>query len=183
MVSNRISRADGPLWDDAFVDELANEVERLGLAVPAISTTLHWERQLSAAADETRASGIEAGERMLEIAEELGAGAVLIVPAVVDENTPYDDAYDRALDSIRTLARAGADRGVTVCVENVWNDFLLSPLEFARSSRRHPRPDRWARISMWETSNGSAVRHSGFESSATISNGFTSRITARMSIR
>ena len=57
---------------------------------------------------------------------------MLIVPAVVDEQTPYDEAYDRALDSVRALAASGADRGVTVCVENVWNDFLLSPLEFAR---------------------------------------------------
>ncbi|MGA9400126.1 sugar phosphate isomerase/epimerase family protein [Haladaptatus sp.] len=124
--------ADGPLWDDEFVEELADELERLGLDVPAISTTLHWERRLSAADDETRTAGLEAGERMIEVVEKLGAGAVLIVPAVVDERTPYDEAYDRALDSVRALAASGADRGVTVCVENVWNDFLLSPLEFAR---------------------------------------------------
>ncbi len=123
--------ADGPLWDDEFVDELADEIERLGLAVPAISTTLHWERRLSAVDDETRVAGVEAGERMLEIAAALGAGAVLIVPGVVDEGTPYDEAYDRALDSVRELAAVGADLDVTVCVENVWNDFLLSPLEFA----------------------------------------------------
>jgi len=60
---------DGPLWDDEFVEELADELERLGLDVPAISTTLHWERRLSAADDETRAAGIDAGERMLEVAE------------------------------------------------------------------------------------------------------------------
>lgn len=154
---------NGPLWDDDAVAAFADHSKSLGLSIPAVSTTLHWERQLSSADRETRAAGIEAGTRMLEVADALGAGAVLIVPGVVGE-TPYDEAYDRALDGVRTLAERGAERDVTVCVENVWNDFLLSPLEFAEfvdeardagpvgayfdvgNVRRFGRPEQWIRI-------------------------------------
>lgn len=156
--------ADGPLWDDEAVDELADRIAAAGLDVPAVSTTLHWEQRLSSPDEETRAAGIEVGERMIALANAFGAGSVLIVPAVVDDETPYDDAYDRALESVRTLASAGADRGVTVCIENVWNDFLLSPLEFAEfvddastggpvgayfdvgNVRRFGRPEQWIQI-------------------------------------
>lgn len=156
--------ADGPLWDDDAVDAFADLTDELGLDVPAVSTTLHWDQPLSSPDEETRAAGIEAGERMIAVADTLDAGAVLVVPAVVDEGTPYDEAYDRALDSVRELAAVGADAGVTVCVENVWNDFLLSPLEFAEfvdeaaeagpvgayfdvgNVRRFGRPEQWIRI-------------------------------------
>ena len=45
------------------------------------------------------------------------------------EVVPYADAYDRALDFVRRLAPVAEAAGVTICVENVWNKFLLSPLE------------------------------------------------------
>ncbi|WP_224337550.1 sugar phosphate isomerase/epimerase family protein [Haloprofundus halobius] len=156
--------ADGPLWNDDAVDELADRIDGSGLDVPAISTTLHWDRHLSSADEETRVAGIEAGERMIALADAFDAGAVLVVPAVVDEGTRYDEAYERALESVRTLASVGADYDVTVCVENVWNDFLLSPLEFAEfvdeastdgpvgayfdvgNVRRFGRPEQWIRI-------------------------------------
>ncbi|WP_266079990.1 sugar phosphate isomerase/epimerase family protein [Haladaptatus caseinilyticus] len=155
---------DGPLWDDEVVDEFADRVDELGLDVPAVSTTIHWEQQLSSADEETRMAGVEAGERMIKVADTLDAGAVLIVPAIVDEETSYDTAYDRALDSVRRLAEVGAQNDVVVCVENVWNNFLLSPLEFARfidqasesgpvgayfdvgNVKRFGHPEQWIRI-------------------------------------
>jgi hexulose-6-phosphate isomerase len=156
--------ADGPLWDDDSVAAFADRLDELGLAVPAVATTLHWDRQLASDDDATRAAGIDVGERMIELAAELGAGAVLVVPGVVGESEPYDEVYDRALNSVRALATVGAEHGVTVCVENVWNDFLLSPMEFAefvdRASasgpvgayfdvgnvRRFGHPEQWIRI-------------------------------------
>ncbi|GAA0240084.1 sugar phosphate isomerase/epimerase family protein [Haladaptatus pallidirubidus] len=156
--------ADGSLWDDKAVNEFADRIDGLGLDVPAISTTLHWEQQLSSADENTRRAGIEAGKRMIEVANTLDAGAVLIVPGVVNEESPYDEAYDRALESVRRLAVVGSQYNIYVCVENVWNDFLLSPLEFAefidRASESGPvgayfdvgnvkrfgHPEQWIRI-------------------------------------
>ncbi|MFC6823642.1 sugar phosphate isomerase/epimerase family protein [Halopelagius fulvigenes] len=156
--------ADGPLWDDDSVTDFGRRIDSLDLTVPAISTTLHWKDQLASDDQAARAAGIDVGKRMIELAADLEAGAILVVPGVVEDGTPYDAVYDRALDSVRALATVGAEHDVTICVENVWNDFLLSPLEFAefvdRAStsgpvgayfdvgnvRRYGRPEQWIRI-------------------------------------
>lgn len=156
--------ADGPLWDDGRVADLAARADEAGLDVPAVSTGLHWEHPLSSPDPDTRERGVEVGERMIEVADALGAETVLIVPALVDDETAYDEAYDRGLAAVRSLAETGADRGVTVAVENVWNDFLLSPLEFRSfvdeaseagpvgayfdvgNVRRFGRPEQWIRL-------------------------------------
>jgi L-ribulose-5-phosphate 3-epimerase len=75
-------------------------------------------------------------ERGCEAARTLGASAILQIPGYVqimwDANSPvipYDVAWDRALTIYRELAPIAERHGVTLCVENVWNRFLLSPLE------------------------------------------------------
>jgi L-ribulose-5-phosphate 3-epimerase len=62
-----------------------------------------------------------------------GADTVLLVPAVVDANTSYKDAYTRSQRVIRErLLPVARDTKVVIAIEEVWNKFLLSPLEFAR---------------------------------------------------
>jgi len=68
----------------------------------------------------------------LRSAKALGAEVVLLVPAVVTERVGYADAYQRSQEHIRKLLPLAQQLGVTIAVENVWNKFLLSPLEFAR---------------------------------------------------
>jgi hexulose-6-phosphate isomerase len=62
-----------------------------------------------------------------------GADAVLLVPAVVDATTSYRDAWTRSQSVIRDrLLPLARDQKVIIAVEEVWNKFLLSPIEFAR---------------------------------------------------
>ncbi len=62
-----------------------------------------------------------------------GADTVLLVPAVVDANTSYRDAWTRSQRVIRErLLPKARELKVIIAVEEVWNKFLLSPLEFAR---------------------------------------------------
>src|SRR5581483_2653615 len=61
-----------------------------------------------------------------------GADTVLLVPAVVNPQTSYRDAYERSQKQIRTLIPLAGELGVIIGIEEVWNKFLLSPLEFAR---------------------------------------------------
>ena len=62
-----------------------------------------------------------------------GAGTVLLVPAVVDPTTSYGDAWRRSQQVIRErLLPLATDLSVIIAVEEVWNKFLLSPLEFVR---------------------------------------------------
>jgi hexulose-6-phosphate isomerase len=75
-------------------------------------------------------------ERGCQAARALGADAILQIPGFVqvawDPKSPvipYDVAWERALTIYRELAPVGKRHGVCLCVENVWNRFLLSPLE------------------------------------------------------
>jgi hexulose-6-phosphate isomerase len=60
-----------------------------------------------------------------------GADTVLLVPAVVNQETSYKDAWVRSQREIHKLIPLAEDLKVVIAVEEVWNKFLLSPLEFA----------------------------------------------------
>jgi hexulose-6-phosphate isomerase len=76
--------------------------------------------------------GLAEMETALRSAKALGADAVLLVPAIVNEDVGYGDAYKRSQEHIRKLLPLAGELRVIIAVENVWNKFLLSPLEFAR---------------------------------------------------
>jgi L-ribulose-5-phosphate 3-epimerase len=76
--------------------------------------------------------GMAGMETALRSAKALGAETVLLVPAIVTETVGYGDAYKRSQENIRKLLPLAEQLGVIIAVENVWNKFLLSPLEFAR---------------------------------------------------
>ena len=54
------------------------------------------------------------------------------VPAVVSKQTSYAQAYDRAHAEISKAISLAEQLGVKISLENVWNRFLLSPMEAAR---------------------------------------------------
>ena len=71
-------------------------------------------------------------EHALRCANAMGADAVLLVPTRVTEEYAYADAYQDSQSLIRKLIPLAEELKVVIAVENVWNKFLLSPLEFAR---------------------------------------------------
>ena len=70
-------------------------------------------------------------ETSLRNAKLWGADTVLLVPAVVNPQTSYRDALTRSRAQIQKLIPLAKELGVVIAVEEVWNKFLLSPLEFA----------------------------------------------------
>lgn len=100
-----------------------------GLALRSLSTGLLWRHPLSAADASVREEGRRIVVRQLELAELLGIDTVLVVPGIVNEATSYDECYDRSRRELETLAKEAEKRKVRIGVENVWNKFLLSPLE------------------------------------------------------
>jgi L-ribulose-5-phosphate 3-epimerase len=118
-------------------DEEAKEVleasKRAGVHVHSVMNVDHWEFPLSSG-DATVVSRSVAGvETSLRNAALWGADAVLLVPAVVDAKTSYLDAWDRSQRVLRErLLPLAQQSQVVIAVEEVWNRFLLSPIEFAR---------------------------------------------------
>ena len=78
-------------------------------------------------------------KKQIEAAHLLGADTILVVPGYVGcdfaskpERVRYDLAYDRCCTALQTLAREAEKAKVNIGIENVWNRFLLSPLEMKR---------------------------------------------------
>jgi L-ribulose-5-phosphate 3-epimerase len=75
---------------------------------------------------------IESMQNALRCAKVMGAETVLLVPTRVTEDFGYRDAYKWSQEYVSRLIPTAEETGVIVAVENVWNMFLLSPIEFAR---------------------------------------------------
>ena len=65
----------------------------------------------------------------LEIADELDAGAVLLHPGQLESTGTYDEVWNNVRASLADLASEAEKRRIAICLENVWNKFLLSPRE------------------------------------------------------
>lgn len=116
-------------------DRAADLARSMGLEVPstmgpAFVDLFHLEL------DESLPQILRRTERGLQAAQALGAGAILQIPGYVQVAwdprspvVPYDVAYDRSLAIYRELRSLAAQYRIEICVENVWNRFLLSPLE------------------------------------------------------
>jgi len=116
----------------ATIRSYREKIESFGLEAPSLASGLGWRYPLSSPDAATLKKGMMAVEKSLEAASVLGAKTVLVVPAVVTEEVGYAQAYERSQKAIKQLAPKAEDLGVNIGVENVWNKFLLSPLEFRR---------------------------------------------------
>lgn len=114
------------------VDEMVRALDDTGLKAGSVCCHTHWAKPLSDPNPAVRAVGVEGLRQSLKDAKRYGAPAVLLVPAVVNESVSYADAYRRSQDEIRKVVPLAAELGVRIAIENVWNNFLLSPLEAAR---------------------------------------------------
>ncbi|MGQ9553908.1 MAG: sugar phosphate isomerase/epimerase family protein [Anaerolineae bacterium] len=79
-----------------------------------------------------RAKGMDAIRRLFEITAALEAEVLLLVPHWVQDKVRYDYCYQRTLEALQKLGPEAQAAGVVIGLENVWNKFLLSPIEFAR---------------------------------------------------
>jgi hexulose-6-phosphate isomerase len=91
-----------------------------------------WGKPLSHPDPKIRAEGVLELQKGLHFAKAVGADNLLLVPAIVNEKTRYIDAYERSQEGIRKALPTAEEVKVVISVEEVWNNFLLSPLEFNR---------------------------------------------------
>ena len=113
-------------------DEVLRARDEAGLEIPSVCGALHWDKPLSDPNPKVREEGLEALRQTLRNARRYGASSVLLVPAVVNKEVAYADAYARSQAEIRKAIPLAKKLGVKIAIENVWNQFLLSPLEAAR---------------------------------------------------
>jgi L-ribulose-5-phosphate 3-epimerase len=113
--------------------EIRDAAGKAGLRIHSVMNSDHWKLPLSSADADVVSRSVKGMETSLHNAKLWGADAVLLVPAVVDPKTSYRDAWTRSQRVIRErLLPVARDLNVVIAVEEVWNKFLLSPIEFAR---------------------------------------------------
>lgn len=113
-------------------DEVIAARDAAGLPIHGVVDSVHWRKTLSDPDPAVRAEGLDGLKTALDDAHAYGASTVLLVPAVVNKDVSYDDAYRRSQEEIRKALPMAEELGVKIAIENVWNRFLLSPLECAR---------------------------------------------------
>lgn len=116
----------------AEVDEIRKASETTGLRVHSVMNRDHWNYPLSSSDPSVVAKSVAGMKTSIQNAQAWGADTVLLVPAVVNPETSYADAWKRSQAEIRKLIPVAEKAKVIIAVEEVWNKFLLSPLEFAR---------------------------------------------------
>ena len=133
---------DGPITLDSDEDAIAaigSLAADSGLTLSGLATGMYWEFNPASENAESRAQAKVVLEKQIRVASQLGIGAVLVVPGSVGadfipgcEELSYDKVWDRATEFISNALPLAKELGVDIGIENVWNKFLLSPLEMSR---------------------------------------------------
>ncbi|MFD0693802.1 sugar phosphate isomerase/epimerase family protein [Paenibacillus sp. GCM10027628] len=111
------------------IKQIKQVLTHTGMEIASLASGLGWEYQLTSSNVQNRNQAIEIITRQLDVAAQLEADTILVVPGVVNAEVTYDQAYDNAMEALAKLSKTAASYKVAIGVENVWNKFLLSPLE------------------------------------------------------
>jgi hexulose-6-phosphate isomerase len=106
--------------------------DKTGLIIHGVSGSVHWKDPLSDPDPAVVERGLAAIRKEFADCKAYGGTTVLVVPAVVNKKVHYRDAYLRSQENIRKLIPDAQKHGIKIAIEEVWNKFLLSPVEFAR---------------------------------------------------
>jgi L-ribulose-5-phosphate 3-epimerase len=121
----------GTIEKQAEAEEIKAASDKAGLPIHSVMNAAHWRYPLSSSDPQVVATSIKGIETSLRNAKLWGAETVLVVPAVVNAETSYKDAWDRSVVAIKKVVPLAQDLKVIIAIEEVWNKFLLSPLEMA----------------------------------------------------
>lgn len=130
--------------------EIKKLSEEIGIKICSLATGLYWEYSLTANSEAIRSQAKEVVKKQIDTAALLGVDCILVCPGTVgvdfrpedvvpdadkvsffagSEVIDYDVAYERSQSALKELAPYAEEKGVIIGIENIWNKFLLSPLE------------------------------------------------------
>ncbi len=110
-------------------EEVLEALEKSGLKAASVCCHTHWKQTLTHNDEKVRAEGLEGVLQTLRDAKAYGADSILVVPGVVNDEVPYQLAWDRSIAELKKAVPLAKELGVKISIENVWNNFILSPIE------------------------------------------------------
>lgn len=129
--------------EQSKAEEMLDASKKTGLRIHSVMNMAHWQYPLSSPDPAVVEKSLEGMHASLNNAKLWGADTVLLVPAVVTPEVSYAQAWERSQRQIRKLIPVAQELKVIIGIEEVWNKFLLSPLEFARYIDSYESP--WIR--------------------------------------
>lgn len=122
---------------EAEAKELAAYAKAKGVGLRSLATGAGWGKWLCADDPAERAEAVEFVKKYLQLAAWMGVETVLVVPGATrvawdasHAEVSYLNAWKNATASIRELVPVAEELGVNLALENVWNRFLISPMEW-----------------------------------------------------
>jgi len=115
---------------DKELEEAKKAAEETGMEIPSVMNANHWQFPFSSNKEEDIEKAISGMRSSLKTAEFLGADTVLLVPGVVNEEISYEEAMENSVKNIKRIIPEYEEKKVSIGIEEVWNKFLLSPIEF-----------------------------------------------------
>ncbi len=113
----------------AEIEEIKGRFQEAGVEITSILGRYADSGNLLSRDPQERAKGKRALHRTIEIAGALGTGGMLLHPGQLTPQGTYQEAWDALQAVLREAAELAAEHKVKIGLENVWNKFLLSPLE------------------------------------------------------
>ncbi len=120
-----------PVDDPEQVKAVRAAIDKTGLPVHSIIFG-GWNFPLSSPDENVGKQGVDALKAGLQNAKDFGADGLLLVPGIVNEQVRYVDCWTRSQKRIKEVIPTAEKLGVPILIENVWNSFLMSPMEAAR---------------------------------------------------
>jgi len=117
---------------------LRREAEKRNVALNTLAAGLAWGDSPTSPDPAVRAKAVENAKKQLQIASWLGCSTILYLPGMVSAcfvpecaPQPYDKVQKWATESLNAVLPLAKELQVKIGIENVWNRFLLSPVEMA----------------------------------------------------
>jgi len=117
--------------DEHKAEELRKAADAAQIRIDSVMNMDHWKYPLSSSDSAVVEKSLAGMRTSLHNAKVWGSDVVLLVPAVLDPQTSYREAWSRSQREIRKLLPLAEELKVVIAIEEVWNRFLLSPLEMA----------------------------------------------------
>jgi hexulose-6-phosphate isomerase len=115
--------------DMASIKELSM---KYNLPISGISTSMWGLNPIGAVDKSIREQGFALLKKQVAFAKAFGCDGILVVPGGVSDELSIKTAWESAQQTLKDWSGYIEDCGVMVGVENVWNNFFISPFDMAR---------------------------------------------------
>lgn len=113
--------------DEKVYSEVKALIKKYGVAVESVSTGAYWSTPAFGSADPAKsAEAVKVMRKQIEVARGIGADTILIVTSLADDTT-YENSFKNTIKLFRDMEAEIKEAGINIGIENVWNQFFLSP--------------------------------------------------------